>query len=83
MILSSQCFTNDNNSKLNIYTDYILDVRKIGRLSITTKMLDIEARVQIGWYLLASQSEHVPTRCLMLRWPTFRRASIDMIGLDI
>ena len=25
MILSSQCFTNDNNSKLNIYTDYRYD----------------------------------------------------------
>ena len=25
MILSSQCFTNDNNSKLNTYTDYRFD----------------------------------------------------------
>ena len=25
MILSSQCFTNNNNSKLNIYTDYRYD----------------------------------------------------------
>ena len=54
----------------------ILDVRKIGHLNIKTKMLDIEARVLIGWYPLASQTERVPTRCFMLRWPTFRTASI-------
>ena len=41
----------------------ILDVRKIGHLNIKTKMLDIEARVLIGWYSLASQLERVPTRC--------------------
>ena len=40
----------------------ILDVRKIGHLNIKTKMLDIEARVLIGWYSLASQSERAPTR---------------------
>ena len=39
-------------------------------------MLDIEVRVLIGWYSLASQSEHVPTRFFMLRWPTFRTASL-------
>ena len=32
----------------------ILDVRKIGHLNIKTKMLDIESRVLIGWYSLAS-----------------------------
>ena len=46
----------------------ILDVRKIGHLNIKTKMLDIEARVLIGWYSLGwyslvSQSERVSTRC--------------------
>ena len=40
-----------------------IDVRKIGHLNIKTKMLVIEARVLIGWYFLASQSERVPTRC--------------------
>ena len=30
-------------------------------IDIKTKVLDIEARVLIGWYLLASQSERVPT----------------------
>ena len=37
----------------------ILDVRKIGHLNIKTKMFDIEARVLIGWYSLAGQSERV------------------------
>ena len=46
------------------YIEYILDVRKIGHLNIKTKMLDIEARVLIGRYSLASQSERVPTRCI-------------------
>ena len=55
---------------------YNIDVRKIGHLNIKTMLVDIEARVLIGWYLLASQSERVPTRCFMLRWPTFRTASI-------
>ena len=30
-------------------------------------MLDIEARVLIGWYSLASQSERVPTRCFYVK----------------
>ena len=38
---------------------YIIDVRKIGHLNMKTKMFDIEARVLIGWYSPASQSEHV------------------------
>ena len=45
----------------------ILDVRKIGHLNIKTKMLDIEARLLIGWYSLASQSERVPTRCFYVK----------------
>ena len=45
----------------------ILDVRKIGHLNIKTKMLDIEARVLIGWYSLANQSERVPTRCFYVK----------------
>ena len=44
-----------------------IDVRKIGHLNIKTKMLDIEARVLIGWYSLASQSERVPTRCFYVK----------------
>ena len=42
-------------------------------------MLDIEARVLIGWYSLASQSERVLMRFFMLRWPTFRTASIVIL----
>ena len=45
----------------------ILDVRKIGHLNIKTKMLDIEARVLIGWYSLASQSERAPTLCFYVK----------------
>ena len=30
-------------------------------------MLDIEARVLIGWYSLASQSERMPTRCFYVK----------------
>ena len=30
-------------------------------------MFDIEARVLIGWYSLASQSEPVPTRCFYVK----------------
>ena len=30
-------------------------------------MLDIEVRVLIGWYSLASQSERVPTRCFYVK----------------
>ena len=30
-------------------------------------MLDIEARVLIGWYSLASQSERVPMRCFYVK----------------
>ena len=45
----------------------VLDVRKIGHLNIETKMLDIEARVLIGWYSLASLSERVPTRCFYVK----------------
>ena len=30
-------------------------------------MLDIEARVLIGWYSLASKSERVPTRCFYVK----------------
>ena len=30
-------------------------------------MLDIKARVLIGWYSLASQSERVPTRCFYVK----------------
>ena len=30
-------------------------------------MFDIEARVMIGWYSLASQSERVPTRCFYVK----------------
>ena len=44
-----------------------IDVRKIGHLNIKTEMLDIEARVLIGWYSLASQSERVPTRCFYVK----------------
>ena len=47
--------------------DCILDVRKIGHLNIKTKMLDIDARVLIGWYSLASQSERVPKRCFYVK----------------
>ena len=39
----------------------------MGHLNIKTKMLDIEARVLIGWYSLASQSERVPTRCFYVK----------------
>ena len=35
----------------------ILAVRKIGHLNIKSKIFDIEARVLIGWYSLASQSQ--------------------------
>ena len=45
----------------------ILDVRKIGHLNIKTKMFDIEARVMIGWYTLASQSERVPQSCFYVK----------------
>ena len=44
-----------------------IDVRKIGHLNIKTEMLDIEARVLIGWYSLASQSERVPTCCFYVK----------------
>ena len=46
-----------------------IDVRRIGHLkvNIKTKMLNIEARVPIGWYSLASQSERVPTRCFYVK----------------
>ena len=49
------------------YYLYILDVRKIGHHNIKAKMLDIEARVLIGWYSLASQSERMPTRCFYVK----------------
>ena len=49
------------------YMFYNIDVRKIGHLNIKTKMFDIEARVLIGWYSLASQSERVPTRCFYVK----------------
>ena len=56
------------NESYNInYNVTILDVRKIGHLNIKTKMLDIEARVLIGCYSLASQSERVPTRCFYVK----------------
>ena len=42
-------------------------LRKTGHLNIKTKVLDIEARVLIGWYSLASQSERVPTRCFYVK----------------
>ena len=58
----------------------ILDVRKMGHLNIKTKMLDIEARVLIGWYSLASQSERVPTRCFYVKvaYLSYGEYSIDM-----
>ena len=44
-----------------------ISIRKIGHLNIKTKMLDIEVHVLIGRYLLASQSEHMPTHCLYVK----------------
>ena len=44
-----------------------IDIRKISHLNIKTKMFDIEARVLIGWYSLASQSERVHTRCFYVK----------------
>ena len=45
-----------------VYTN--IDVRKIGHLNIKTKMPDIEARVLIGWYSLACQS-NVHSKCCL------------------
>ena len=62
-------------------------MRKIGHLNIKTKMLDIEARVLIGWYSLASQSERVPTRCFYVKVAYLSygeysmEVSINFIGL--
>ena len=46
---------------------YILDVRKIGHLNIKTKTFNIDARILIGWYSLASQSERVPQSCFYVK----------------
>ena len=46
---------------------YNIDVRKIGHLNIKTMLVDIKARVLIGWYSLASQSDRVPTRCFYVK----------------
>ena len=45
----------------------ILYVRKIGHLNKKTKMFVIEARVLIGWYSLASQSERVSQSCFYVK----------------
>ena len=66
MALSSHDETEQLNCETILFGT-ILDVRKIGHLNIETKMLDIEARVLIGWYSLASQSERVPTRCFYVK----------------
>ena len=60
-------FSSNHGCKKCELGEPIFDVRKIGHLNIKTKMLDIEARVLIGWYSLASQSERVPTRCFYVK----------------
>ena len=82
MSLCAECFENGNHEghDFNMFKSgagkypnilyssaSILAVRKIGHLNIKTKMLDIEALIMIGWYLLASQSERVPTRCFYVK----------------
>ena len=56
-----------------------IDVRKIGHFNIKTKMFDIEPRVPIGWYSLASQSKRVPTRCFYVKVAYLRTASYNII----
>ena len=61
----------------------ILAVRKVGHLNIKTIMFYFEARVLIGWLANNFASQPMRTRAsklnicvFMLRWPTFRTASI-------
>ena len=52
----------------------------MGHLNIKTKMLDIEVCVLIGWYSLASHSEHVPTHCFHVKvaYPSYGEYSCTM-----